>query len=72
MRSCEKYVKVFGTKGFEHPDVEFVTKSGTYVLLRWDKSEYRAHRRIPDGRLEEMRLGSIFSENLKQYIMDHF
>lgn len=71
-RAYEKYIKAFGVKGFEHSDVDFKTPKGLNVSLRWNKSEYRAYKKTPDGRLEEMFLGSVVAEHLKEYIITNF
>lgn len=68
-RAYEHYIKVFGGKGYTHPDVDFITSKGLNVSLRWNGSEYRAYKRIHDGRYIEMFLGSVLPENLQAYIM---
>ena len=71
-RAYQTYVKKFGAKGFEHPDVNFVTSSGTKVVMIWEKAEYRAYKRSKDGSLLDMRLGGVVPENLKEYIVKNF
>ena len=69
----EHYMKVFGVKGFTHSDVSFVTsKKKLDVVLKWVKNEYRAYKKTPDGKYEEMHLGSTNSEHLKGYIMERW
>lgn len=72
MRAYQKYMKVFGVKGFEHPEEEFVTKKGVRVILTWVKNEYRAFKKYPDGHISEMLLGSTSSKNLKEHIMRNY
>lgn len=71
-RAYEKYIEVFGAKGFEHNDVEFVTGKGKRVILKWNKSEYRAFKKMPDGSLVEMTLGGVLPENLMEYIIRNY
>lgn len=72
MRAYQKYMRVFGVKGFEHPDCEFVTEKGTRVILVWNKTEYRAFEIRKDGSRKEMLLGSTSAKNLATFIKEHY
>ena len=68
MRAYEKYANIFGVSAPMHPDVEFRTKNGLRVVLKWNKSEYRAYKKISSGELLEMNLGACRPEGLREYI----
>ena len=56
-----------------HPDVELVSGKGKKVKLIFEKNEYRAY--CYDGRFgrwEEMKLGSLDTKTLADYIIANF
>ena len=56
-----------------HPDVEFLSGKGRKVKLTFEKNEYRAY--VYDnrfGRWEEMKLGSLDTKTLADYIVKNF
>ena len=70
-RAYQKYEKVFGAKGIEHPDIDFRTNKGSEIRLVWEKVEYRAYK-LDGGGLVDMRLGSTLPNNLQRYIVNNF
>lgn len=52
----------------KHSDISFMTKKGTYILLKYLKNEYRAFK---NGN-EDMKKGSGVAEPLKQYLYENF
>ena len=50
-------------------DILFLTDDGTEIILKWQKSEYRAFKKKTN---EDMRLGAIRTENLIKYIKERY
>jgi len=71
-KGIDKYAEILGVKPREHPDMNFVTNSGTNVVLKWNKSEYRAYKKKAFDELLDMKLGSGRPEALMKYMMDKF
>ena len=49
-------------------NIEFVTKAGTPIVLKWEKAEYRAY----NAKGEWLKLGATSPKNLIEYIKDRY
>lgn len=57
----------------KHPDVNFLSGKGSKVKLTFEKNEYRAYKYDDRfGRWEEMKLGSLSTKTLMDYIISNF
>lgn len=52
-------------------NIDFITKKGTAVQLRWKDNEYKAYK-IQGGHAEFMNLGAVVPNGLIEYIKERF
>lgn len=52
----------------KHDNIRITTNSGKHIILKWERSEYRAFTESGT----DMRLGAIKPDNLIAYIQENF
>ena len=50
-------------------DIIFTTPNGSVIKLQFETAEYRAYKRLSDGKWNYMMLGATSADALKKYIM---